>query len=229
MVGGQINQRQALIVGVLIIAAGLLAASDVLHAKIAELIAISESVITEFPLLGIVMFVLLAAASAMLAFFSSAILVPVGIYAWGAVACFVLLWLGWLLGGIASFAIGKYLGRSVAAAIVGNERLSAFSQRVDRHSHFVHVLLFQAAVPSEIPGYVLGSLHFRFWSYLAALALAELPYAFATVYIGASFLERDSLELVAIGAGGLLAAACVLHILSRRPGRRTLEQRNPQP
>lgn len=216
MVTGHVNQKQVLIVGALIIAAGLLAGSDALHAKISELIEITEGIISEFPVLGMAMFVLLSAASAMLAFFSSAILVPIGIYTWGAVACFVLLWLGWLVGGIASFAIGRYLGRTVAAAIVGEERLAEFSARIDRRSRFVHVLLFQAAVPSEIPGYLLGSLRFRFWSYLGALALAELPYAFATVYIGASFLERDSLELVAIGAGGLLAVAVAYHLYFRR-------------
>lgn len=225
MFSGQLSQRQVLIIGVLIIAAGLLAASDVLHAKIAELISISESIISEFPVLGMAMFVLLAAASAMLAFFSSAILVPIGIYAWGAVACFLLLWLGWLLGGVASFAIGRYLGRKVAAAIVGEQRLTEFSARIDRKSRFVHVLLFQAAVPSEIPGYLLGSLQFRFFVYLAALALAELPYAFATVYVGASFLERDSLELVAIGAGGLLVVAVAYHLYFKRARRGQTLQR----
>lgn len=219
MFSGQLSQRQVLIVGGLIIAAGLLATSDVLHAWIAEFMEISEAIMSEFPVLGMAMFVLLAAASAMLAFFSSAILVPIGIYTWGAVVCFVLLWLGWLVGGIASFAIGRYLGRTVAAAIVGEERLAEFSARIDRRSRFVHVLLFQAAVPSEIPGYLLGSLRFRFSSYLGALALAELPYAFATVYIGASFLERNSLELVAIGAGGLLLVAAAYHLCFKRAGR----------
>jgi uncharacterized membrane protein YdjX (TVP38/TMEM64 family) len=219
MFSGQLSQRQVLIVGGLIIAAGLLATSDVLHAWIAEFMEISEAIMSEFPVLGMAMFVLLAAASAMLAFFSSAILVPIGIYTWGAVVCFVLLWLGWLVGGIASFAIGRYLGRTVAAAIVGEERLAEFSARIDRRSRFVHVLLFQAAVPSEIPGYLLGSLRFRFSSYLGALALAELPYAFATVYIGASFLERNSLELVAIGAGGLLLMAAAYHLCFKRAGR----------
>jgi uncharacterized membrane protein YdjX (TVP38/TMEM64 family) len=221
MFSGQVSQRQVLIVGALIIAAGLFAASDVVHARVAELLEICEAVMSEFPVLGMAMFVLLAAASAMLAFFSSAILVPIGIYTWGAVACFVLLWLGWLVGGVVSFAIGRYLGRTVAAAIVGEQRLAEFSARVDRRSRFVHVLLFQAAVPSEIPGYLLGSLRFRFLSYLGALALAELPYAFATVYIGASFLERDSLELVAIGAGGLLAVAMAYHLYLKRARRGT--------
>ena len=46
------------------------------------------------------LFVLLAAISAVLAFFSSALLLPVAVFTWGSKVTFVLLWLGWLLGGI---------------------------------------------------------------------------------------------------------------------------------
>ena len=37
---------------------------------------------------------------------------------------------------------------------------------------FPLVLLFQLAVPSEIPGYVLGALRYHFGKYLAARAIA---------------------------------------------------------
>lgn len=209
------SQRHALVLGGLIIVAGLVAASDALHSRAAELLAYCEALIRDFPVLGVALFVLLAAASAMLAFFSSALLVPVGIYAWGAVVCFGLLWLGWFIGGVLAFAIGRCLGRRMAAAIIGERRMAELSARIDRRSRFPHLVLFQAAVPSEIPGYLLGSLHFQFLPFAAALALAELPYAFATVYLGSSFLERDSLELVAMGAGGLLVAAVLLAWLRR--------------
>lgn len=52
------------------------AASDALHAKSEEVIVFAEVVISRAPLLGMQLFVLLAMLSAMMAFFSSAILVP---------------------------------------------------------------------------------------------------------------------------------------------------------
>ncbi len=61
-------------------------------------------------------------------------------------------------------------------------------------------------MPSEIPGYVLGTLRYRFWLYLAALAIAELPYALGTVYLGASFLERESVTLILVGVVGVLVS-----------------------
>lgn len=105
-------QRHLLVVGMLIIGAGLVAASDTLHDSTEEIILWTEGMISQAPLLGMLIFVLLAVLSAMVAFFSSALLAPVAVYAWGQAACLALLWCGWFLGGIASFCIGRFLGRS---------------------------------------------------------------------------------------------------------------------
>ena len=49
---------------------------------------------------GAVLFVVMSAAAAMLAFFSTAVLVPVAVVTWGQTGTFVLLWVGWILGGV---------------------------------------------------------------------------------------------------------------------------------
>jgi uncharacterized membrane protein YdjX (TVP38/TMEM64 family) len=194
-------RRRLLILGAVIVVAGLIAASDAMHSRSEEILALASQSISAHPALGIAVFVLLAMVSAMLAFFSSAILVPVGVYAWGAVTCTLLLWVGWLMGGVVAFWIGRYLGRSVAASMAGESRLASIEESLGRHAQFRHILLFQLSVPSEIPGYVLGALRYRFASFLAALALAELPYALGTVYLGAIFLQRQALILVLLGIG----------------------------
>lgn len=208
-------QRHTLIIGAIIIIAGLFAASDTLHDKSEQIIVWTEAVISEAPLLGMLLFVLLAMLSAMVAFFSSALLAPIAVYAWGKGVCLVLLWLGWLLGGIVSFCIGRFLGRSVAAAFIGEEKLAGWEQQLSEHSRFIHVLLFQAAVPSEIPGYVLGILRYRFLLYLAALAITELPYAIAVVYLGESFLEGEATVFVLLGVGVILLGAFLLQIFKK--------------
>jgi len=210
--------RHILFLGIIIIVAGLITASDVLYIKIEEMIAASEAIISRSPILGMLLFVLLAMVSAMLAFFSSAILVPIGVYAWGSITCFVLLWIGWLLGGVTSFFIGRYLGRPVAAKLIGETRLSRFEKQLGRHARFIHILMFQAALPSEVPGYVLGTLRYRFSLFLLALAIVELPYALGTVYLGTRFLERDIVFLILIGFGGVMVATFSYHFF-RRLGR----------
>jgi uncharacterized membrane protein YdjX (TVP38/TMEM64 family) len=208
-------QSHILIIGTIIIIAGLFAASDTLHDKIEEIIIWTEAAISEAPLLGMLVFVLLSMLSAMVAFFSSAVLAPIAVYAWGKAGCLALLWFGWLLGGIASFCIGRFAGRSVAAMLIGERKIAGWEQQVSEHTRFIHVLLFQAAVPSEIPGYVLGILRYRFLLYLTALAITELPYAVAVVYLGESFLEGEAIVFVILGVAVILLGAFLLQILRR--------------
>lgn len=203
----------------LIIVVGLFSASDMLHGGTEDVIAWIEGIIVQAPVVGIVLFVLLAMASAMVAFFSSAVIAPVAIYAWGKAATFALLWLGWLLGGILSFCIGRFLGRSVVGMIIDEEKIAGWERELGTRARFTHILAFQAVVPSEIPGYVLGILRYRFSWYLLALAVTELPYAAATVYLGESFLEGDSLVFVLVGVAVITLGITLFRLISRERGR----------
>lgn len=208
-------QRHIVIVGLFITVAGLVAASETLHVKVDQLIVWSEGLIAMEPVLGMAVFVLLAMLSAMVAFFSSAIIVPIAVYAWGKGTCLILLWLGWLLGGIASFCIGRFLGRKVAATLIGEEKLAGWQSQVGERARFTHILLFQAVVPSEIPGYVLGILRYRFTYYLAALAITELPYVIGVIYVGESFLKGEGTLIILLGAATVLLGALWLRLRGR--------------
>jgi len=214
-------QRHIVIVGILIVVAGLITASDTLHDRTAEIIVWTEGVVSQAPVLGMVLFVLLSMVSAMVAFFSSAVFAPIAIYAWGKAGTFVLLWLGWLLGGILSFCVGRFLGRSVVGMLIDEQKIAGWERELGARSRFIHILMFQAAVPSEIPGYVLGILRYRFSLYLAALAITELPYAIATVYLGESFLEGESTVFILLGI-----AVIVLGIFLLKGVRKLIGQRN---
>ncbi len=210
-------QRRFLIIGTLIVVAGLIAASDSLYEGREAIILWTEGMISQAPLLGMLVFVLLTMLSAMVAFFSSALLAPIAVYAWGKTTCLALLWCGWFLGGIASFAIGRFLGRSVVTMIIGEENLANSEKRLSGHTRFIHILLFQAIVPSEIPGYLLGMLRYRFVFYLAALGITEIPYAIATVYLGESFLRGEGMIIILLGVGIVLLAVFVYQFHRRSP------------
>ena len=214
-------QRHIVIVGILIVLVGLVAASDTLHNRTEEIIVWIEGVISQTPVLGMVLFVLLSMVSAMVAFFSSAVFAPIAIYAWGKAGTFMLLWLGWLLGSILSFCVGRFLGRSVVGMIIDEKKIAGWERELGERSRFIHILMFQAAVPSEIPGYVLGILHYRFPLYLTALALTEIPYAIATVYLGEFFLEGESTVFILLGI-----AVIVLGVFLLQGIRKLMSQRN---
>lgn len=202
--------RHIVSIGIVIIVVGIISASRFLHDYADALIVWSQGVIAVRPYLGMAVFVGIAMLSAMVAFFSSAIFVPVAIYAWGNAIAFLLLWLGWLLGGVASFCIGRFLGRRVAAALIGEEKIAGWQSQLGERSRFVHVLLFQAVVPSEIPGYVLGILRYRFSLYLLALAVTELPYVVGVVYLGEHFLKGQSMVILLLGIAVVLLAIALM-------------------
>ena len=51
----------------------------------------------------------------------------------------------------------------------------------------------------ELLGYVLGLVRYPFGKFILALAIAELPYTVATVYLGAGFIGARSGLVLAIG------------------------------
>jgi uncharacterized membrane protein YdjX (TVP38/TMEM64 family) len=172
---------------------------------------------------GAFLFVLLSALSAMVAFFSTAIVVPVAVGAWGKLMAVVLLWIGWLIGGALSYVIGRYLGRPVLRWFIDEAKLAPYEERLSGAVSFRHILLFQFALPSEIPGYVLGVLEYPFHTYVAALMVAELPFAIGAAYLGESFLRRDLFMIIALGIAGVLvtlAAASLFHSVFKIKPRR---------
>ena len=186
-----------------------------LHARLLEIIASAEGLIRAYPAWGMVVFVLLAAVSAMLAFVSSAALIPVAIYAWGATLCAVLLWVGWFIGGVLSYLVGRFLGRPIVARLVRPATMARYEAYAHRGAAFVPILLLQLAVPSDTAGYLFGMVRCPAGIYLLALAVAEVPYAVGAVYLGTSFLERRLAPLLLLGAAGALLGIVALRKVMR--------------
>jgi uncharacterized membrane protein YdjX (TVP38/TMEM64 family) len=200
-------------------AAVIVVRSRELHAAVNAVFVAAQQMILDQSARGMAVFVLLSALSAMVAFFSSAVLVPIGLLAWGSTTTFALLWLGWLLGGVGAYATGRFLGRRAVVWLINEELLRRCERRLTARAPFLVILLFQLALPSEVPGYVVGVLRSRFTIYLAALALAELPFAAGAVYLGESFIRRDRSALVAMGLlliAGSAAAVVAWHRVNGR-------------
>lgn len=168
------------------------------------------------PVLGATVFVALSALSAMLAFFSAMVIVPIAVFTWGQPLSMTLLWLGWTLGGMFAYGIGRSLGRPIVVALISSSALERFENRISNRLPFGLILLFQFAVPSEVPGYLLGLVRYPFGKFMLALSLVELPFAVATIYLGASFLDRRVGVLIGLAAVGTLASGWALRSLQRR-------------
>ncbi len=213
--------------------------SDAACPQVNRALLASETILRGHPVLGVLVFSSLAAASALLAFFSSAVLVPSATAVWGKPTTLLLLWAGWIVGGALAYSIGRWLGRAVVHEVgaraaprgVGRflgqdarDQLAFYEERVGRRLRWWQLLLLQLALPSELPGYLAGILRVPFALYLTALAVGELPYALGSVYLGEAFAQRNVPAFVALLGGGALVAALLFGLLQRQLRRGRGEQ-----
>jgi len=207
---------RAIIVVLICTSAALLLSVDEVYGSLRQALSVAEPLIAGHPYLGAVVFVLLAAMSAILAFFSSALLLPAAVFTWGNAVTLGLLWLGWLLGGLCTYALGRGLRRPQAKASRTSSEFDFYRQRFQGEVTFALVLLLHLAMPSEIPGYLCGYLGVRLRTYVAALALAELPYAGGAVLLGDGVVNRHIGWLVAVGLVGAAFSLYALRVLHER-------------
>ena len=208
--------RGAAILTLLTIGLAALALSDTVHAVLTEVLAASQAIISGHPVLGPMLFVALAALSAMLAFASVAVLLPLAVLTWGEPLSILLLWLGWLLGGGFTYIAGRFFGRALFDWLAAGSLLRRLEHHIGPSTPFGVVLLFQLALPSEIPGYVLGLVRYSVPKYFLALGLVELLYTVAAVHLGASFVEGRAGMVLTIGIAVAAFSVAAFYVLRNK-------------
>lgn len=209
------HRRTLVVLALLIVLAIVVAGSAPLHRATERVVSALAGLIADHPAWGVVAFVTLAALSAMLAFVSSVVLVPVAVHQWGSTVTVLLLWVSWLAGGIGGYAIGRYLGGPVARRLAGEDRIRHFEEQITARAPLWLVFLFQLALQSEIPAYVLGTVRYPLLKYLLALGAAELPIAIAAVMLGSGFLNRQYWLMAGVGLAGIAVVGLALTLLHR--------------
>jgi uncharacterized membrane protein YdjX (TVP38/TMEM64 family) len=172
------------------------------------------------PIMGAAVFFLFAATSAMFAFTSSVVLVPPANLVWGKLITFLLLWGGWIAGAIAAFGIGS-VARPLLVRLGYQETFDRYQQFVSKRMKFWAVLVFCFAVPSEVPGYLFGGLHYPFLKFLGAIAIVESIYAFGIVIAGENLVAAKPFSLLTTVAI-LIVIGVAARLLLRR-----LKKRKP--
>lgn len=201
-----------------LLVAGLVALglSPTVHGALISVLEASRAVIAAHPVAGPLIFVLLAAVSAFMTFVSSAVLIPAAVFAWGPAITMLLLWIGWTLGGVVAHSLAFYFGRPLLQWLARPESVARYERLLRPHTSFTEILLFQMALPSELVGYGLGLARCPLGRYLAALAVAQLPYAAGTVLISVGFVQRDFRTMIGVTALGLLSMLILGRIVQKR-------------
>ena len=188
-----LHHRRVLLLTALIAVVIAVTTSDVLHGAFVDVLAVAEQLMRTYPRAGMGIFLLLSALSAMLSFFSSSALVPIGVYVWGPTRTMLMLWVGGVVGGSLGYWMARTLGRRIVKRLVPEAPFRRYETFFRTRAHWRTVLLFRIALQSELPSYVLGVLKYPFPRYLPMMVLGELPFVLFAVYLGETLLERNGL------------------------------------
>jgi uncharacterized membrane protein YdjX (TVP38/TMEM64 family) len=191
-------------------------ASETAHAVLLRALDEVERSAAAQPAVAAALVVLFTGLAAMIAFLSSWLVVPFAVGAWGPFGALLLVWGGWLLGGAASYGLGRALGPPVVRWLGFARLLARYEDRVSHRTPFALAFLFQLALPSEVRGYLFGLGHYPFGRYLLSLALAELPFGIATVYLGEGIVQRRLALVLAMALALAAMSVLALHALHHR-------------
>ena len=211
-------RKKIIFIFILVLLVAFLFGSSVyLRGVLVDLTAIFEEFIGQYPILAMAAFVLLSAISMLLGMVSSVPIAPLAVAIWGTTITLLLLLFGWLLGGCASYAIGRYAGYPLIGRITGRRRLKEWMLKLKSRMTFPLLFLFRLAMPSET-GYVFGIFRYDFWRYLLITFLAELPFALLVVYASGAFIEADWQMFTSLLLIGAVVAALMYYLFERKFG-----------
>ncbi|MDP3042802.1 MAG: VTT domain-containing protein [bacterium] len=206
----KINKKILITVLFFIIIAFVFWSSVTLQSLFYDSVGFLGKYIEQNRILGTLIFMGLAAVSALFSPFSSVPLIPAGIMIWGSNVVLFLLASGWLLGDLIAYSIGRFARRAVISRFVPQEKLDSYKEMISKKSGFWFVLLFRFALPSEIAGYALGIMRYHFGKYLLVTVLVEIPFAFLTVYSGEAFVKGNLLLFTSL----VLFSAAAIYLIS---------------
>lgn len=170
----------------------LLLITYVLRDEFLAMVVWGGEAIRESPVWGAVIFFFASACSVLFLFLSSVLLVPSAVLVWGKWLTFLLLSAGWLVGWVATYAIGRFFrDRALVERSLSRQRFSNPSL-LSGDLPFSFVLIVILSLPAEIVGYALGVARYPFRSFMLALALVEVPFAYLVVFIGESFFRENA-------------------------------------
>ena len=185
-----LNKKNLIFFAIIIILALFFWFSFKLQGILSKTLLYSDYFISSHSFLSISIFILLAALSTIFSFFSSIFFVPFAINSWGNLITSSLLIIGWFLGGVAAYFIGKYLGRRIVSHFISPKRITYYEDLISNKMKFHLILLFRLVIPDEIPSYLLGILRYDFLKYSLITFLVQLPVAIGVVYASELFIER---------------------------------------
>lgn len=218
-------KKYALTFFILICIVGLFFLSSSIEERFYAVAAFFGEYARQYPVASAATFIGLAALSVMFASFSSVWLVPVAIFMWGSAYTFAILLVGWYVGAVCSYFIGRYAGYPIVSSFVRPKTFDHYRTLLfDGPDTFVLILISRFVLPSEFPGYILGAVRYHFGKYVLATVLSEIPYALIAVYAIDAVLKKDIFLLFFGALFWFLFASIMFYLFYKKFHRRRMDK-----
>src|SRR3989344_5325913 len=149
-----------------------------------------------------VAYVVIAVIATVAAPISAAPLIPIAAHAWGGVIKAILSILGWTVGSLVAFALGRRDGLPFAQKFISAHNLEKIHKHIPQERIFWSVVLLRIMIPVDLLSYALGIFGVLGWKkYTLATIIGITPFAFIFAYLGTLPV---SYQLFSIPAGILL-------------------------
>ena len=151
---------------------------------------------------GMVAYAVIAVIATVAAPISVAPLMPIAANVWGVAATAALSILGWTIGSLVAFAIGRRYGLPLAQKFISVHNLEKLHKHIPQKRIFWSVVLLRIMIPVDLLSYALGIFGVLGWRrYTLATIIGITPFAFIFSYLGTLPI---SYQLFSIPAGILL-------------------------
>jgi uncharacterized membrane protein YdjX (TVP38/TMEM64 family) len=132
------------------------------------------------------------------------------------VACFV----GWTLGAVVAFLVGRYYGQPFMAKFIDMKTINKYETYIPPDTGFMLIVLLRMIIPVDVLSYALGifSTTVSLYRYTLASMVGILWFSFAFAYFGDA-LKKHNYVLLA----GISVASVVILLFSWHYARRLLK------
>ena len=162
------------------------------------------SIATSHRIIGAVLFSLLMFSTTVIAPLTSLPLVPVIAPVLGPFTTGLASFIGWTLGAVVAFLIGRYGGRPYIPKKYNLDRYTKYEKLLSAKTSFLTIVALRMLVPVDALSYALGLVsNVSLKIYTTATMLGIVWFSFAFAYLGDSLIRQDYVLLVRIGVASV--------------------------
>lgn len=205
------NRRLILFLSLAVVIALLFWYSSVLQEGFYVIAEFLKELAVQNELLAVFVFIFTSMLAALISPLTNIPLVPIAALIWGPVPTIIFLLLGWFIGDVIAYLIGRYFGYRVVSYFVSSEKLDDWSNVVKKRATFSTAFLLRIALPAEL-GYAFGIIRYPIGLYMIITFLAELPFAVISAYASEAVFLGNVLNFFGLVGMLLIIIMVAFHV-----------------